>query len=106
MNEISDEIERHAFGSFVPNDASILIIGTFPTIKKNWSFNFFYTNKRNQFWKLISDIYVHKWEYLEGGAATKERKELLSINRIAITDMIEEGIRRDNNASDRNLKPK
>ncbi len=47
---IEDEnwlIEHHRWNNYVPSHAKTLIIGTFPTAKRNWSYEFFYPNKRN-----------------------------------------------------------
>ena len=49
-------IETHPFGNFVPKKARYLLIGSFPG-KIDENYDFYYSNKRNQFWPIMENIY-------------------------------------------------
>ncbi len=78
--------EIHPFNPFVPQGATILIIGTFPPLAQYRNFKFYYPNNS---WK--------------DDAAAEERKALFVREHIAITDMIEKCIRTNGDPSDKNL---
>jgi G:T/U-mismatch repair DNA glycosylase len=48
--------EIHPWNWYCPSEAKSLIIGTFPPTLRNWSFDFFYPNKNNYFWKIMARI--------------------------------------------------
>ena len=50
------EIERHPFPPFVPRNAKVLILGTFPPKPVRWSMEFYYPNKTNDFWRIMGLI--------------------------------------------------
>ena len=82
------EIEIHPFGKFVPKGAKCIVLGSFPTLRKNWRFNSFYPGRSNFFWRMLSEIYNHPFKHKEGEEAAKERVALLSAKHIAISDAI------------------
>lgn len=93
------EIEPHPFGYFLPENAEILIIGSFPCIKNNDYGDWFYSSSgKNDFWKLLSDVYNMPVE-------TKSKKiEICQKHKIAITDIGGRIERIKGNCSDSNLK--
>jgi hypoxanthine-DNA glycosylase len=96
--------ESHPFDHFVPQGATTLIIGTFPPVKKDRNFKFYYPNNRgNRFWTIMEHVFNYKFRYWKDDAAVEERKHLFEKRHIAITDMIETCIRAKNNSSDKNL---
>lgn len=96
--------ELHPWNWFAPENSKALIIGTFPTARKNWSFDFFYPNKTNLFWKVIAQILDTELYYMNGNPATEERKILLRNLNLALTDMGKHIIRFENSSLDENLK--
>jgi G:T/U-mismatch repair DNA glycosylase len=84
-----EQEETHPWKLFAPEHSNTLIIGTFPSAKKNWSYDFFYPNKANLFWKVMSKIVSDKYElkHFEGTEAVAERKEILRLLNVAVTDM-------------------
>jgi len=102
---MEQDIELHAFGTYAPPTAEILIIGTFPTHKRNREFEFFYPNKQNVLWKLLETIYNHRFHYNTGEEALNERKEFASQQKIAFTDMLAKAIRSTGKSSDNQLIP-
>ncbi|MDR0802893.1 hypothetical protein [Fluviicola sp.] len=95
--------ELHPWNWFAPENSKTLIIGTFPTARKNWSFDFFYPNKANLFWKIIAQILNTELQYISGNPATEERKILLRNLNLAVTDMGKHIIRYENSSLDENL---
>jgi G:T/U-mismatch repair DNA glycosylase len=99
------EIEEHPFETFVPLNSKYLIIGTFPTHKKNSKFKFFYSGKDNSFWNIVEKVFDHSFIYKEGDKAVEERKTFLKSKAIGITDMHEKCYRRNGYSTDENLFP-
>jgi len=97
-------IETHPWTYLAPEGSQVLIVGTFPPTKRNWSFDFFYPNKRNSFWKILSAIAGRPLLHSAGELAVAERKELLRSLSIAISDMGQQIIRLANNSLDENLQ--
>ena len=57
MNNDDVVTERHPFEPWVPDDAKVLIMGTFPPQPKRWSMEFYYPNRTNDFWYMMGLIY-------------------------------------------------
>jgi len=102
MNQI---IESHAFGTYAPPGAEILIIGTFPTHKRNREFEFFYPNKQNVFWEIVADIYNYNFQHPKDSKAVEERKAFAKQHKIALTDMLAQAIREKDKSGDDQLIP-
>jgi hypoxanthine-DNA glycosylase len=98
MNET--EIEEHPFKFFAPENATILIIGSFPGKEQtlNPSVNWFYTTKRNQFWSIIEAVYNKELDTIE------KKKQLFKDAGIAVTDIFLKVYRRNKSNLDNNLK--
>lgn len=101
---MEEHVEQHPWNWYGAPGSTTLIAGTFPPTKRNWSFDFFYPNKRNFFWKILAAITGHKIVYTSGAEAIAERKTLLDRLNITITDMGKTIIRKDNNSLDENLE--
>ncbi len=99
------EVEVHPFETFVPSNAMFLIIGTFPTHKNNFRFNFFYSGKDNSFWNIIEKVFKPTFLYDTGDKAVDERKAFLKSKGIGITDMYEKCYRKNGYSTDENLFP-
>jgi G:T/U-mismatch repair DNA glycosylase len=52
-------IERQLFKPFIPPNTKVLLLGGFTAAAKNndKSYDWYYCSKRNQFWKIISEVY-------------------------------------------------
>jgi len=96
------EIETHPFKSFIPINATVLIIGSFPgrqiTQKNLNKDDWFYGTERSQFWDIISRVYNVE---LKNAA---EKKDLFNKKGIAIADIILKARRNAINNSDTNLE--
>lgn len=73
---------NHPFEPLYDENSKILILGSFPSVISRKE-NFYYANKNNRFWKVISLI-LHS-EFPEN---VIEKKKLLLDNQIALWDVI------------------
>jgi hypoxanthine-DNA glycosylase len=93
-------IEKHPFPPFIPKDCKVLVIGSFPgkesTQEKRLD-DWFYGANRNQFWKLLENIYGFELKTKD------DKKKLFDKAKIGITDIIESCERNENSNSDSNL---
>lgn len=79
--------ETHPWKWYHPYGAETIVIGTFPPTKRNWSYDFFYPNKNNYFWKIIAKIADKDLQYNAGEEAVNERKQLLNQLKVGVSDM-------------------
>ncbi|MDR1633137.1 MAG: hypothetical protein LBR97_09755 [Dysgonamonadaceae bacterium] len=96
--------ETHPWDSYVPEGAKSIIIGTFPPTLRNWSYDFFYPNKNNYFWRIMSRIADSPLQYFSGVEAVEERKNMLNRLGVGVSDMGKIIRRTDENSSDENLE--
>ena len=87
-------IETHPYGSFIPLRTKCLLLGSFPGKEKN---DWFYGNKRNQFWSILEEIYRIKLQ------TRKEKQKLFTALDMAITDIIYQCERKRKSNLDNNL---
>ena len=86
--------EEYSFPPIIGNNSKILILGSFPSVLsvKN---SFYYGNKRNQFWKIMNDIFQ------ENATTNEEKEELVLRKGIALWDSVKRCERK--NSSDSKL---
>ena len=72
----------HEFGPFYDTDSTILILGSFPSVKSRET-GFYYGHPQNRFWKLLARLYR-----LAAPETIPEKKEFLKQQRIALWDVI------------------
>jgi len=88
----------HPFEPIIFEDSEILILGTFPSIK-SFENEFYYSHPKNQFWKILSQIFNEKEP-----ETIEEKIDFLKKHKIALWDSICECIREKDNSRDDNLK--
>ncbi|MGQ2387720.1 uracil-DNA glycosylase family protein, partial (plasmid) [Acinetobacter ursingii] len=47
MNNFEFEIESHPLQPFLPSNAKLLMLGSFPPPKERWKMDFYYPNYQN-----------------------------------------------------------
>lgn len=72
----------HPLEAEFDENSRILILGSFPSVKTR-EYGFFYGNKQNRFWKLLSLIFED-----EIGEKIEDKKEFLHRHQIALWDVI------------------
>ena len=50
-------VEEHPLEPFLPANAKLLMLGSFPPQKKRWSMDFFYPNLQNDMWRIFGLIF-------------------------------------------------
>ncbi|MBO5921916.1 MAG: uracil-DNA glycosylase family protein [Bacteroidaceae bacterium] len=102
------QTERHPLEPFLPKNAKILMLGSFPPPKARWSMEFFYPNWINDMWRLMGHIFYndrHHFELKGEKRFCKERIEAFCNEKgIALYDTACEVVRLKDNASDKFLE--
>ncbi|WP_349929646.1 uracil-DNA glycosylase family protein [Acinetobacter sp. A1-4-2] len=100
-------IETHPLEPFLPPNARLLMMGSFPPPKVRWKMEFYYPNYQNDMWKIFGLVFFgNKEHFLD--IANKNFKEqqirdFLMEKGIAIFDTAYQIIRLKGNASDKFL---
>ncbi len=82
MKAVRQTLE-HGFGPFFRADSTVLILGSFPSVKSREA-SFFYGHAQNRFWPLMAHLCG------EDNPCTREEKtSFLARHRIALYDVIE-----------------
>lgn len=100
------EIERHPLKPFLPPNAQLLMLGSFPPPKARWCMDFFYPNPQNDMWRIMAQIFFGNKTYFEVQKVFN-RDEIVSFCRakgIAIFDTAQAVIRLQGNAADEHLE--
>ena len=100
------EIERHPLQPFLPANAQLLMLGSFPPPKERWCMNFFYPNPQNDMWRIMGHIFFGDKTHFEGQKVFN-RDEIASFceaKGIAIFDTAQAVIRLQGNAADEHLE--
>lgn len=107
MNSLLN-IEEHPLEPFLPANAVLLMLGSFPPQKKRWSMDFFYPNLRNDMWRIVGLIFFQDKEHFlnpEKKVFDKDRIiEFLNDKGIALYDTASAIRRLQDNASDKFLE--
>ena len=53
------EIESHPLEPFLPANARLLMLGSFPPPRKRWSMDFFYPNLQNDMWRIFGHLFFN-----------------------------------------------
>jgi G:T/U-mismatch repair DNA glycosylase len=72
---VTPEIERHPLRPFLPENAQLLMLGSFPPPKERWCMDFFYPNPQNDMWRIMGQIFYGDKTYFE------EQRDLLKVPR-------------------------
>ena len=107
MNSLLN-IEDHPLEPFLPANAVLLMLGSFPPQKKRWSMDFFYPNLQNDMWRIVGLIFFQDKEHFlnpEKKVFDKDRIiEFLNDKGIALYDTASAIRRLQDNASDKFLE--
>ena len=101
-------IEKHPFEPWLPENAKILMLGSFPPQPKRWKFKFYYPNFTNDMWRIMGLLFFDDKEYFvireEKTFDLEKIKQFLKTEGIAMYDTAEEVCRLNDNASDKFLE--
>jgi G:T/U-mismatch repair DNA glycosylase len=108
MNNPLLPIEEHPLEPFLPANAKLLMLGSFPPQKKRWSMDFFYPNLQNDMWRIFGLLFFDDKEHflLTGKKAFNKEYliEFLTEKGIALYDTATSVRRLQDNASDKFLE--
>ena len=101
-------IEEHPLEPFLPSNATLLMLGSFPPQKKRWSMDFFYPNLQNDMWRIFGFLFFNDKDHflLPGKKAFNKDYlvEFLTEKGIALYDTAIAIRRLQDNASDKFLE--
>ena len=100
-------IEQHPLEPFLPPQARLLMLGSFPPPRRRWCMDFFYPNRTNQMWLIFGAVFYGDNQRLVDDAHKNFRQAdieaLLRERGIAIYDTATAVRRLSGNASDKDL---
>ena len=101
-------VERHPFEPFLPKNARLLMLGTFPPAQKRWSMEFYYPNFINDMWRIMGLCFFNdKQHFVVEGEKRFDLSLIIPFLKekgIALYDTADEVVRTKNNASDKDLE--
>ncbi len=97
-------LERHPLEPFLPPNARLLFLGSFPPPRQRWCMDFFYPNFQNDHWRIEGAAWFDDRNYFVDVAAKRFRKDeivaFLHEKGIAFYDTAQVVNRLKDNASD------
>ena len=102
------DIEQHPLEPFLPPNARLLMLGSFPPPRRRWSMDFYYPNRSNMMWEIFGLVFFGDSQRLVDATAKSFRladiKSLLNDQGIALYDTASAVRRLSGNASDKDLE--
>ena len=99
--------EQHPLKPFLPEHATLLMLGSFPPPRERWTMDFYYPNFQNDMWRIFGLVFFADKDYFiagDGKSFDEARiRQFLIQKGIALYDTAEEVIRQKDNASDQFL---
>lgn len=104
---MSTPIETHPLAPFIPQNARLLLLGSFPPPRSRWKMDFYYPNLQNDMWRIFGLIYHGDRNHFlaADGKGFREiaLREFLAKHGIAISDTACSVRRLQGNAADKSL---
>lgn len=105
--ESSIQIENHPFEPWLPANAHLLMLGTFPPSPKRWCMPWYYPNFQNDMWRIFGIIFfgdkLHFVDVEKKQYRLEAIMKFLKEKGVAIFDTAQKVIRTKNTASDKDL---
>jgi mug protein len=102
------EIETHPFEPWLPSNAKLLMLGTFPPAPKRWAMEWYYPNYTNDMWRIFGlAFFEDKMHFIDEANKTyklQELKQFLKEKGVAIFDTALRIRRTTGTASDKDLE--
>ena len=103
-----EDVEQHPLLPFLPGNARLLMLGSFPPQKKRWSMDFYYPNWNNDMWRITGLVFFNDKDYFVVSGEKAFSKErligFLQSKGIALYDTASAVRRLQDNASDKFLE--
>ena len=101
-------VEQHPLEPFLPNNATVLMLGSFPPSKKRWCMDFFYPNFNNDMWRIFGLVFFDDKDHFVDLERKCFRKDdivdFLTQRDIALYDTATAVVRTKDTASDKDLE--
>ena len=101
-------LETHPLHPFLPSNAKVLMLGSFPPQQKRWSMDFFYPNLQNDMWRIMGMIFfADKQIFVDSTKKCFRQEEIKQFAQeagIALYDTAQSVYRLRDNASDNFLE--
>jgi G:T/U-mismatch repair DNA glycosylase len=101
-------VEHHPLQPFLPGNAQLLMLGSFPPSKKRWCMDFFYPNFSNDMWRIFGLVFFDDKNHFVDLERKCFRKDdivdFLTQHGIALYDTATAVVRTKNTASDKDLE--
>ena len=114
---VTPKIECHPLQPFLPENARVLMLGSFPPPKERWCMDFFYPNPQNDMWRIMGQVFFNDKSHFEvqkdkvqgtkAGKKVFNCEEIVSFCQeqgIAIFDTAQAVRRLQGNAADEHLE--
>ena len=105
---MNNATEKHPLEPFLPQNAKILMLGSFPPPKARWSMEFFYPNWQNDMWFLMGLLFFGDKYHFRFKDEKRFNKDAIvdfcNSKGIALYDTACEVVRLKENASDKFLE--
>lgn len=100
-------IEHHPLQPFLPPEARLLMLGSFPPPQERWCMPFFYPNPQNDMWRIIGQVFFGDKQHFCTPDNRFKHADIVSFCQsrgIAIFDTAQSVIRLQGNAADEHLQ--
>jgi len=101
-------IENHPFEPWLPEDARLLMLGTFPPAEKRWAMPWYYPNFTNDMWRIFGIVFFNDKMYFVDQEHKTYRLDMLKgflrKSRVALFDTCQKIRRTTGTASDKDLE--
>ncbi|MDO5091598.1 MAG: uracil-DNA glycosylase family protein [Cardiobacteriaceae bacterium] len=99
-------VETHPLPPFVPENAKLLMLGSFPPPRVRWKMDFYYPNFQNDMWRIFGLVFFGDKDFFIVGKGFREEaiRAFLAEKGIAIYDTAYRVRRLQGNASDKFLQ--
>ena len=108
QNPNGNPVEQHPLGFFLPENARLLMLGSFPPKRERWSMEFYYPNFQNDMWRIVGHLFFGDREHFFASSRRAfdagKIKAFCTEKGIALGDTAESVIRLQDNASDKFLQ--
>lgn len=108
MSELSDkQTETHPLNPFLPQNAKLLMLGSFPPPLTRWSMDFYYPNFQNDMWRIFGTVFFGNKDHFLADPKHFDKSRLeqfLNEKGVAIADTGKVVHRQRGNASDQFLE--
>ena len=94
------DTETHPLPPFAPQNARLLMLGSFPPPRERWKMDFYYPNIQNDMWRIFGLVFFNDREHFVRAAI----RDFLGDKGIAISDTAHRIRRLQGNAADKSLQ--